>query len=364
MNNLGSVPNPMADIPPSPVMDDGHGQHEQQQAVDDGLHSRQHSLCLSPLPPSIPSPLDFDDSSEPVNSNPESKRMRSDGIRWQQQPSLEPINFSPHQQQYPYHPVTTTAMPSKPSSSSLASSHPSHASFTSADSSVPASLTPDNLPLGQLHPRGVALAVASHNADSFGSSPTATGRRLKRLERNRESARLSRKRRKAYLEELEHKVHSMSGTVDQQRVSCVLGFLREVKARFAAGIHNNNNNNMPPIGSSGIKHNLHPLPQAPHNYMTKSRIPNTLQIIYAFQHQYLSSLVVSKEYKFLLWLMLQKEGFWRGGRGSSERLSAARIGERVSLLCLLLLDYKYVLTTYIIQSPPLLIIISLSSLYL
>jgi hypothetical protein len=63
-------------------LDDNHRQHEQQQqAVDDGLHLRQHSLCLSPLPPSIPSPLDFDDSSEPVNSNPESKRMRSDGIR-------------------------------------------------------------------------------------------------------------------------------------------------------------------------------------------------------------------------------------------------------------------------------------------
>ncbi|KAL7481181.1 hypothetical protein ACHAW6_006872 [Cyclotella cf. meneghiniana] len=59
-----------------------------------------------------------------------------------------------------------------------------------------------------------------------------------------------------------------------------------------------------------------------------TRILSALHFIYTYQHQYQSSLVVSKESKFVLWLMLQKEGFWRGERGGSERLSAARIGKR------------------------------------
>jgi hypothetical protein len=96
----------------------------------------------------------------------------------------------------------------------------------------------------------------------------------------------------------------------------------------------------------GIKHNLQSLTPPSlhaafnsgvssnnsniHNIYNVTRLPSALQIIYTFQHQYQASLVVSKESKFVLWLMLQKEGFWRGGRGSSERLSAARIGERVS----------------------------------
>ena len=46
--------------------------------------------------------------------------------------------------------------------------------------------------------------------------------------------------------------------------------------------------------------------------------------------QQLMSLVQPTEIKYLLWLSLQNDQLFRGGRSPSERLSAARIGERVS----------------------------------
>jgi hypothetical protein len=42
------------------------------------------------------------------------------------------------------------------------------------------------------------------------------------------------------------------------------------------------------------------------------------------------SLVQPPSNRFVLWLSLQDDRFFRGGRSASERLSAARIGERVS----------------------------------
>lgn len=196
-----------------------------------------------------------------------------------------------------------------------------------------------------------ATSTTAASAGSTTTAPTDQNRRIKRLERNRESARLSRKRRKAYLEELEAKVHSMSAQMDQERVAYVLNFLKDVKSRFSSGSTGNSTNNNISTGgmggiqisqNAGIKHNIQStLPSSSTNNINnnqrilnepKTRIPPVLQTIYTFQHAYLSSLVISKESKFILWLLLQREGFWRGGRGNSERLSAARIGERVSIV--------------------------------
>ena len=145
----------------------------------------------------------------------------------------------------------------------------------------------------------------------------------------------------------------MSATMDSERVAFVLRFLGEVKRRFAGqavasadavrGVPTK-----PLAIKTGIKHNIHSLPPAAtinsnslhsrpttNSNATRTRLPSALHTIYTFQHAHLSSLVISKEYKFVLWLMLQRESFWRGGRGNSERLSAARIGERVRLGVLL-----------------------------
>lgn len=61
-----------------------------------------------------------------------------------------------------------------------------------------------------------------------------------------------------------------------------------------------------------------------------SRTNDELQIVQIFMKQQLSSLVQPTMTKFVLWLSLQNEEYYRGGRSASERLSAARIGERVS----------------------------------
>ncbi|KAL3802248.1 hypothetical protein HJC23_001792 [Cyclotella cryptica] len=396
MNDMtaGGVPNPMAGLPPSP-----NGSH------------REHGTSLSspPLSPlSAPSPLEFASPEGFVqfaDGESEAKRARADvgsssGIRWScdaqrslggrpsslspGETSFEPVNFSPHP--HPYHQPTHGLAASKASSGSLASSHPSHNSFasTQTDSSVPVS-TPDSALYA-------APSAGHHAASSQGAACTAqrwhsaqpqaqavsshaqsqtTDKRLKRLERNRESARLSRKRRKAYLEELEAKVHSLSAQMDRERILYANGFLRQVRDRIKSAIYGENHAAEKAITvvrnplaqhqqqqqqqnalGQGIKHNVQSLPPPSlhagfnnangnnnnntvnnnnviHNLHNVTRLPSALQIIYTFQHQYQSSLVVSKESKFILWLMLQKEGFWRGGRGSSERLSAARIGERL-----------------------------------
>ena len=46
--------------------------------------------------------------------------------------------------------------------------------------------------------------------------------------------------------------------------------------------------------------------------------------------QYKKSLVASPASRFVLWLTLQIDFYFRGRRAASERLNAARMGEQVS----------------------------------
>jgi hypothetical protein len=55
-----------------------------------------------------------------------------------------------------------------------------------------------------------------------------------------------------------------------------------------------------------------------------------LLILNSFLGQQLKSFSLPSHAKFILWLSLQGDIYYRGGRAASERLSAARIGERVS----------------------------------
>lgn len=61
-----------------------------------------------------------------------------------------------------------------------------------------------------------------------------------------------------------------------------------------------------------------------------SRTSDELRLAEVFRKQQLLSLVLPQHRKFVLWLTIQNDVFYRGGRAASERLSAARIGERVS----------------------------------
>jgi hypothetical protein len=155
------------------------------------------------------------------------------------------------------------------------------------------------------------------------SSPPETGkagggplnhRRQKRLERNRESARLSRRRRKQYLEVLEDRVTLLSVEMDKGRRQHVTNAVDELKAKRLAVLTSE-----PPSSMT--------LPTVANNL---SRASTELRVAATFQMQQQSSLSLPSHSKFLLWLTLQNDAYFRGGRASSERLSAARIGERVS----------------------------------
>ena len=67
-------------------------------------------------------------------------------------------------------------------------------------------------------------------------------------------------------------------------------------------------------------------------------------VLNSFFGQQLKSFSLPSHSKFILWLTLQGDLYFRGGRAASERLSASRIGERVSVLSHVF-TYLYVLYT-------------------
>ena len=162
-------------------------------------------------------------------------------------------------------------------------------------------------------------SVNNENANpgdtSAGNSPESAtkgglnNRRQKRLERNRESARLSRRRRKQYLEVLEERVKNLSVEMDKgrrQHVAVSVDTLLQQKRQVLGD---------PSADLTDVEN------------VSNSR---ELRVAATFLTQQLSSLSLAPHIKFLLWLSMQNDSFFRGGRASSERLSAARIGERVS----------------------------------
>ena len=211
-----------------------------------------------------------------------------------------------------------------------------------------------------------APAVTTTTAAAPAASTVASGegdggdRRERRLERNRESARASRRRRKIYLEELEEKVVSLSEEMDQGRrdhVQRALGTVMELRMDrlkeverdlgldlatlqicgandatvnddTASSRHNTRSSN------SGSNKDMPMNPALEHHIRALdtylSRTSDEMRLAEIFRKQQLLSLVLPQHRKFVLWLTIQNDVFYRGGRAASERLSAARIGERVS----------------------------------
>ncbi len=177
--------------------------------------------------------------------------------------------------------------------------------------------------------------------------PPTTDKRQIRLERNRESARVSRRRRKFYLEELECTVTKLSEEMDTGRMkhacdalpslrNARAAVLNEVEEQCRAFYYPTSPN---PLSTTMIKtpgtSNMLQQQQHPsiiHQLFTQqlSRTNDELKIVQIFMMQQLVSVVQPILTKFVLWLSLQNEEYYKGGRSASERLSAARIGERVS----------------------------------
>jgi bZIP transcription factor len=151
-----------------------------------------------------------------------------------------------------------------------------------------------------------------------GNPTVTTVRRQKRLQRNRESARLSRRRRKQYLEELEERVDKLSEDLDLARRRHAMEAIVVMKQKRIALLNTTTPHNV----------NLNALETV------LARTSQELMIATTFQGQQLKSFSAAPSMQFILWLSLQTDAFFRGGRAASERLSAARIGERVRILLL------------------------------
>lgn len=147
------------------------------------------------------------------------------------------------------------------------------------------------------------------------SGDTVNARRQKRLERNRESARLSRRRRKQYLEVLEDRVTQLSLDMDQGRRAHAAAAIETVLAKRRELLSNQG-----PIDPDKALLALD---------TSLSRTSQELAVLMTFQLQQLKSFALPPHSKFVLWLTLQGDVYFRGGRAASERLSAARIGERM-----------------------------------
>jgi hypothetical protein len=168
-------------------------------------------------------------------------------------------------------------------------------------------------------PAGKPAATSRRKKTKTGgeAAPT-TNRRQKRLERNRESARLSRRRRKQYLEVLEEKVTQLGQEMDQGRREHVTEALQTIVNKRKAILEGPA---LPSIEQLAILE------------VGLSRTSNELMVSTTFQSQQLKSFSLPPSTKFMMWLTLQTDTYYRGGRAASERLSAARIGERVSYFC-------------------------------
>ena len=168
--------------------------------------------------------------------------------------------------------------------------------------------------------------IPTTTTTATGSTTTTLHRRQKRLERNRESAKLSRRRRKQYLEVLEHKVTQLSLEMDLGRRDHVKNAVNTLKSKRHDALT---------LGGT--------------NAQVLSRASTELRVAATFQMQQQFSLALPLHSKFLLWLTLQNEPFFKSGRATSERLSAARIGERVR--CIYCLNLSNVLPYSLVHSP-------------
>ena len=201
-------------------------------------------------------------------------------------------------------------------------------------------------------PANANIPLAQTN-DSGGGTGTGRGipvaktghKKQRRLERNRLSAQLSRRRRKQYLEELEERVVQLSLEMDsgrrvhafqamerisemrQQVLVSAEAVVRDIESSSGNCNSHTNNDNKIMLLEFQLDNSLRLLENT--GSLSRSNSEELL-VLNSFLSQQLKSFSLPSHAKFILWLTLQGDIYYRGGRAASERLSAARIGERVS----------------------------------
>ena len=242
------------------------------------------------------------------------QNMAAGSVVGQQQIHPQPILSAPMPVPNPFQPISLShSNAPTPAAASSGIRLPAHSS-SMANGNGPGMMSSPQPMAPFRHDNGNNENAKPGDA-SAGNSPETTtkgglnNRRQKRLERNRESARLSRRRRKQYLEVLEERVKNLSVEMDKGRRQHVTESVDTL-----------------------LKMKRHALADPSANLTDVESVSSSLELRVAatFLTQQLSSLSVPPHIKFLLWLSMQNDAFFRGGRASSERLSAARIGERVS----------------------------------
>jgi len=146
-------------------------------------------------------------------------------------------------------------------------------------------------------------------------------KRARRLARNRESARASRRRKKERLTTLEKQVTNLFGEVETQRRKKIMEMEEQLQARRLQG-----------LASVSNKQDLQQLLQ--------ETGPNCVvrEQVASFQYEKLRQLLLPRHHEFLLWLSLQQEGFFNAAKNSKTavannkagRVSSKQIGEELT----------------------------------
>ena len=178
-----------------------------------------------------------------------------------------------------------------------------------------------------------AAAAAVESGTGMGDDLAQDERRQKRLARNRESARQSRRRKKQYLELLEEKVAQLTDEIDALRrmhlgsADKVLEEMRDARIRQLASAVNE----AKASGSELSEDQRAALSKALEE-MHQKFSPDCEErlAVLRFQFEELHELALPMHSQLLTWLLLQPDSFFRSRRSSSsERASANKIGERM-----------------------------------
>ncbi|ETW03592.1 hypothetical protein, variant [Aphanomyces invadans] len=164
---------------------------------------------------------------------------------------------------------------------------------------------------------------------------TEEGRRRKRLERNRESARQSRRRKKQYLELLEGKVAQLTEEIDEARevhLDSADSTINALKNQLVTSLNKllDNyppNTPLPPSVDAEVRAGVHSI-QDRFGPNAKER-----QAVVNYHFTQLDSLLLPPYTRFLLWMSIQDESFYTKANtsptpGGSVKSKSFRDGDR------------------------------------
>lgn len=178
----------------------------------------------------------------------------------------------------------------------------------------------------------VSVAYLKHKVESIEESE---GKKVQRLERNRESARKSRRRKKERLSTLETKVNRLYSKLELERrnqINCMLNstFVNLDKQQI---IQLKEEYDMRGDRKDQFCNNKRAIKSFPNNLIDQIEPPILYEVV-EFQYNTLSQHFIQKYQKFLLWLMMQSESYFmiakdeHSERKQSDKISTGKISSK------------------------------------